>query len=68
MAAMREGLIVEISEELALNGAKLSLDHRLPMADALILACARAKKATVWTQDDHFNGLSCVQYIPKTAH
>ncbi len=66
VASMREGIIVEINEEQALNGAKLSLDHRLPMADALILACAHAKKATLWTQDDHFKELSSVRYIPKS--
>jgi hypothetical protein len=54
VAAMREGQVIDISEELTLNGARLSLDLRLPMANALILACVRAHKAVLWTQDNHF--------------
>jgi len=65
VAAMREGVVMPIDEELALNGAKLSLTYQLPMADALILACARARKATIWTQNSHFSQIKGVRYIPK---
>jgi predicted nucleic acid-binding protein len=43
----------------------LSLEHKLPLADSIILATARAYQATLWTQDEHFRGLSGVQYIEK---
>jgi len=36
---------------------------KLPMADSIILATARALDATLWTQDVHFKGLEGVQYI-----
>jgi len=43
----------------------LSLEHKLPMADSIILATARAYKATLWTQDEHFKNLPGVEYIEK---
>ncbi|MEW5829757.1 MAG: type II toxin-antitoxin system VapC family toxin [Chloroflexota bacterium] len=47
---MKQGKIIEIDESLALSAAKLSADLKLPMADSLILAAARAQGATLWTQ------------------
>jgi predicted nucleic acid-binding protein len=38
---------------------------RLPMADSIILATARAYDAVLWTQDAHFEGLDRVRYIEK---
>ena len=35
------------------------------MADSIILATARANNATLWTQDDDFEGLDDVKYIAK---
>jgi predicted nucleic acid-binding protein len=35
------------------------------MADSVILATARAYKATLWTQDEDFKGLEDVRYIEK---
>ena len=34
-------------------------------ADSIILATARASEATLWTQDDDFEGLDDVKYIAK---
>ena len=62
---MKQGKAIEIDESLALSAAKLSADLKLPMADSLILASARANDATLWTQDEHFKGLDGVQYIEK---
>jgi len=62
---MKQGKIIEIDETLALSAAKLSTDLKLPMADSLILATARANDATLWTQDEHFKGLEGVEYIEK---
>lgn len=41
------------------------LRYRLPLADSIVLATARAHGATVWTQDSDFEGLPDVQYTPK---
>jgi len=62
---MKQGEIIEIDESLALNAAKLSADLKLPMADSLILASARANNAVLWTQDEHFKDLDGVKYIKK---
>jgi len=62
---MKQGRIIEIDESLALSAAQLSADLKLPMADSLILASARANNAVLWTQDEHFKGLDGVKYIEK---
>ena len=63
---MKQGKIIEIDESLVLSAAKLSADLKLPMADSLILATARANDAILWTQDEHFKDLDGVKYIEKT--
>lgn len=62
---MKLGKIIELDESLALSAAKISSDLKLPMADSLILATARANTATLWTQDEHFKDLDGVKYIEK---
>ena len=47
--------------------AKISTLLRIPMADSMILATARAYGATTWTQDEHFAHIEGVQYIAKQA-
>ena len=53
------------SAALAMSAARLSLELKLPMADSIVLATARASAATLWTQDDDFEGLDDVKYIAK---
>ena len=65
VAHMRTGRLVEVSEDLAIDAARLSVAHKLPMADSLILATARAHDAWIWTQDEHFKGLDKVNYKAK---
>lgn len=65
MAGMRKGIVVSLSERLALSAADLSLRCKLPMADAIIYATAQAEGATVVTSDEHFRGLPGVEFIPK---
>jgi predicted nucleic acid-binding protein len=38
------------------------LDYRLPLADSITLATARAFSALFWTQDSHFEKMDGVQY------
>jgi predicted nuclease of predicted toxin-antitoxin system len=38
---------------------------KLPMADSMILASARAFDAVLWTQDADFKGLEGVRYRAK---
>ena len=65
MALMQQGNIVDLDSTLAMSAARLSLELKLPMADSIILATARASEATLWTQDDDFEGLDDVKYIAK---
>lgn len=60
---MRQGLIVELSEDLALAAVELGLRHRLPLADSIIYASALAHNAEVWTQDEDFDGLEHVRFF-----
>ena len=62
---MHTGQILDIDESLALSAAQISIDTKLPMADSLILATARAYHATLWTQDEHFKDVEGVRYIEK---
>lgn len=67
VALMQQGSVVDITSNIAILAAKMSIDHRLPMADSIILATARVFKATIWTQDSDFNGIDGVQYIAKNG-
>lgn len=57
--------VMPIDTSIAVLAAKLSRQHRLAMADALVLASAQKKKATVITCDSHFKHLPEVTYFPK---
>ena len=65
VALMRQGRIVELGERIALLAAELSLKHKLPMADSVILATARVHDAHVWTQDADFAGIDGVTVVEK---
>jgi len=65
-AVMQQGMVVDLDRAIALSAAKLSVELRLPMADSVMLAPARAHNATLWTQDADFKDIEGVQYIEKT--
>jgi predicted nucleic acid-binding protein len=54
-----------LDSKLAIYAARLSLQAKLPMADSIVYATACASEATLWTQDDDFEGLDDVKYIAK---
>ncbi|MBH2042556.1 MAG: type II toxin-antitoxin system VapC family toxin [Comamonadaceae bacterium] len=60
-ALMREGEVVDINLNLALNAAATGL----PMADSLIYATAQTRGAILWTQDAHFKVLAGVKFFAK---
>ena len=62
IAQMKQGRIIDLTEDVALSAALISLKHRLPMADSLLYATGCAQGATLWTQDEHFKGLDRVQF------
>jgi predicted nucleic acid-binding protein len=63
VAQMKQGRVVGVTESIALQAALISIRHQIPMADSLILATAWTEQATLWTQDEHFNGLPGVKYV-----
>jgi len=65
MGLLYRGQVVALSDEIALQAALLSLEHKLLLADSIILATARFHQATLWTQDQHFINLPGVEYIEK---
>ena len=65
IALMKAGDVVDLDDNLALVAAELSFELKLPMADSIILATARAHAATLWTQDAHFKNIDGVRYIEK---
>jgi predicted nucleic acid-binding protein len=63
VAVMHQGRIVDLDAPLALAAARLSLRERLPLADGVMLATARAHKATLWSQDADFKGMRGVRFV-----
>ena len=62
IAVMQQGTVIDLDAPLALAAARLSTEHRLPMADSVILATARSHSAVLWTQDADFKGIPGVEY------
>lgn len=65
VAIMEQGRVVDLDRATALAAAEISVRHRLPMADSVMLATARRHSATLWTQDADFDGLENVRYFSK---
>jgi len=65
IAHMQLGEVVDMDSKLAVFAARLGLQAKLPLADSIVLATARANEAILWTQDDDFEGLDDVKYIAK---
>jgi predicted nucleic acid-binding protein len=63
--ALRAYTVAAVDDSIALHSARLSREHKLPLADALIYATALAREATLWTQKRNLKGLPNVRYLPK---
>ena len=62
LVLMQRSQVVDIDLALVTQ----AMHHRLPPADSLIYATAQMHGATLWTQDQHFEGLPGVRYLKKT--
>jgi predicted nucleic acid-binding protein len=67
IADLYKGRVIDLDAPLALSAAKISTKKKLPMADSILLATARAHDAALWTQDEHFKNIEAVHYIEKRA-
>lgn len=65
IALMEQGEVVDLDRAVALEAARLSLQHGIAMADSVMLATAHRYKATLWTQDADFAGLEGVRYFAR---
>ncbi len=54
IAVMQQGQVADLTPSLALSAATPSVKHKLPMADSIMYATARAFSATLWTPDADF--------------
>jgi predicted nucleic acid-binding protein len=61
VGTMLNGRVIELDLALTIEAAKVGL----PLADSIIYATARRFDATLWTQDEDFEGLPGVRYFPK---
>jgi predicted nucleic acid-binding protein len=57
--------LVDLDAAIAVAAAQLSVEEKLPLADSIILATARAAGATLWTQDADFKGMAGVRYVRR---
>jgi predicted nucleic acid-binding protein len=62
---MQQADVVAVTSPIAMDAANLSAELKLPMADSLMLATARAFDATIWTQDADLKGLPGVRFTKK---
>ena len=67
VALMQQGFVVDLTADISIMAAKVSVKYRLPMADSIILATSRVYGATIWTQNSGFEGMDGVQYVVKKS-
>jgi predicted nucleic acid-binding protein len=65
IAVMEQGRVVDLDGATALEAARLSIQHRITIADSIMLATAQRNRATLWTQDSDFDGLPGARYYVK---
>ncbi|MHB9027769.1 MAG: PIN domain-containing protein [Candidatus Latescibacterota bacterium] len=49
VALMKQGIVVDLTQEITLLAAKISNDEKLPMADSIIFATAWKHGEIIWT-------------------
>ncbi len=67
VAAMQKGKVIDLTVNLSMNAAKISMQYSLPMADSIIFATAKMHQCDIWTQDAHFKNLPRVKYFSKIS-
>lgn len=63
IAHMKQGKVIPLDSELAIDAGNYGVIHKLPLADSIIFATAQKYSAVVWTQDIDFKGLPNVKYF-----
>lgn len=60
---MRQGTVIPLTESIALTAASLGTEKKLPFADSIIYAIGTISDSEIYTQDNHFRGLSGVRFL-----
>ena len=66
-AKLQESEVVPLDAGLALAAAEVGRAYRLAMADAVVYATARSRRATLFTSDADFEGLPAVHYLAPSG-
>jgi predicted nucleic acid-binding protein len=66
IALLSQYMVTDLSSEIALHAADLSLLHKLGMADSLVLAHAQQSHAKLVTLDNDFAKIENVQVIRRS--
>lgn len=62
---MRRAQVVDLTDARAIAASEAAQKHKLARADAIMYSIAREFKATFWTQDVDYKGLTGVKYPAK---
>ena len=62
---MSLGLVVDLTQEIAVNAAAISSELKIAMADSIILATSMSRDAILWTQDSDFEEMNGIKYIKR---
>ena len=65
VAHMKQGEVVDLDSDLAISAAQTGKEFGLAMADSLIYATTRKRRAKLYTSDKHFKNLDLVAYLEK---
>ena len=68
ISLMNRTTVIPLTESIALLAADISLQHGLPMADAIVYATAVEMQHSLISSDGHFKNLANVIFIEKQAH
>lgn len=67
IAHMQRAKVIALDSRLAIDAATCGHELKLPLADSIIYATARAFDAVVWTQDADFENLQRVKFFPANT-
>lgn len=68
IAVSQQFVVAPLLTAIAVDAADLSRQYKLPTADAIVYAAARAHDADLLTCDRHFEGLPGVSYLSKRSN
>ena len=65
-AHMERAGVVDLNAPIAVSAAYIGRELKLPLADSVILATARAHDAVLWTMDADFKGIDGVRFFARS--